>query len=111
MTEHTLTEEKLLAMLAASRRDRESAGTVDPDVCGGLTFERAYALSCGPSLMTEEERQLIAASPRAARLIEHFNQMECARAANRTPPLNGPAFPSAPAGEDALPADRRTEKT
>jgi hypothetical protein len=105
MSEHKLTEDKLLAMLAQSRRHREVAEPVDLDVCGGLTFERACALSGDPSLMTQEERQLIASSPRAARLIEHFKQARRSLAGNRVEPPGAPDIPTAPTPEElATPA-------
>jgi hypothetical protein len=47
MPGHKLTEEKLLALLAASRRDREAAQGVSLDVGGGLTFERAHPRAVG----------------------------------------------------------------
>jgi hypothetical protein len=98
-----LTEEKLLAILAASREHREAVENIDLDLCGGLTFERAYALACDPSLMTEEERQLIASIPRAARLIEHFKQARRSVAVSPAESPDVPAIPSPPANDEPAP--------
>jgi hypothetical protein len=112
MPGNKLTEEKLLAMLAASRKHREAAEAIDLDLCGGLTFERAYALSRDPSLMTEEERQLLVSNPRAARLIEHFKQAGHPVAVSRVEPPGVPDVPSTPTAEEpAIPAERRIEGT